>query len=443
MPLRDLVLFGIVFGSIPFILRQPHIGVLMYVWLSVMNPHRLVWDFAYGFQFAYITALATLISVALNRDTKAPPVNGLTISLALFFTWTGVTTFFAFYPAESYQEWVTLGKTVLMSALIPMVFHTREHLRHLIWVIVLSIAYYGTKGGIWVLYTGGVNRVWGPLGSYIEDNNAIAAALVIMIPLMRYLQLTTSRWYVRWGLTVMMVLCGVAVLGTHSRGALLAIFAMVLFLCWKTRHKIRVVLAACITIPLALSVMPDHWYERMDTIRNYHEESSANMRLNAWETMVNIANDHPVTGAGFYMATLPVWKRYSPDQQFPPQGAHSIYFQALGEHGYVGLALYLLFCFMMWRYAGRLTRLTRDRADLAWAHHLGAMMQVTLIAFLVAGAFLNLILFDVPYYLVSIVVAAMAITQRQLSTAPSTSGPAAGSLPLKVAGGPLPSPRAG
>ena len=43
MALRDLLVFAIVFGSIPFILRRPWIGVLMWVWISVMNPHRLSW----------------------------------------------------------------------------------------------------------------------------------------------------------------------------------------------------------------------------------------------------------------------------------------------------------------------------------------------------------------------------------------------------------------
>jgi putative inorganic carbon (hco3(-)) transporter len=442
MPLRDVVLVAIVFGSIPFILRRPHIGVLVYVWLSVMNPHRLTWSFAYGYQFAFIIAVVTLLAVLLSRDVRTPPVNGLTIALLLFFAWTGVTTIFAFYPADSYERWIALTKTIVMSALIPMLFHTREHLRHLIWVIVLSIAYYGTKGGAWVLITGGVNRVWGPLGSYIEDNNAIAAAIVMMIPLMRYLQLTTSRPYVRWGLTGMMLLCAVAVLGTHSRGALLAIGAMVLFLCWKTRYKLRVLLVAALAAPAALSVMPAHWYERMETIVNYHHESSANMRLNAWGTMINLANDHPITGGGFEIATRSVFDRYSPDPSFPPQVAHSIYFQALGEHGYVGLVLYLIFCYMMWRYAGKLARTARDRTDLAWAHNLGAMMQVTLIAFLVGGAFLNLILFDVPYYLVGVVLAALAIVQRELSAAPAAVKPAPVPLTL-TPGAPLARPRGG
>ena len=56
MSLRDPFVFAIVFGSLPFILRRPHVGVLMWVWISVMNPHRLAWSWAYNFNFAAIIA---------------------------------------------------------------------------------------------------------------------------------------------------------------------------------------------------------------------------------------------------------------------------------------------------------------------------------------------------------------------------------------------------
>ena len=64
------------------------------------------------------------------------------------------------------------------------------------------------------MLTGGEFRVWGPEGSFIEDNNALAVAIIMMIPLMRYLQITTSSKYVRWGLLGMMLACGIAVFGS-------------------------------------------------------------------------------------------------------------------------------------------------------------------------------------------------------------------------------------
>jgi len=410
---RDVLLTLVVFGAIPFILRRPHLGILMYVWLSVMNPHRLTWSFAHDFNFAAIVAVTTLVGAVFAR--KRPlPINSLSLVLLAFVGWTSVTTVFALYPSDSFELWVTMMKTQLMVLLIPLLFQTREQVRQLIWVIVLSVGYYGTKGGVFTLLTGGQYKVYGPEASYIEDNNALAVAIIMVIPLMRYLFITTSNKYVRWGLFGMMTSCGLAVLGSYSRGALLAVGAMVTFLWLKGRHKVLFMMFAVVAFPVALFYMPEQWYERMDTIAEYQQDSSANMRLNAWGTMFNIAKDRPLFGAGYEVALKPIFDRYSPDPSFPPQVAHSIYFEALGSHGFVGFAIYVLLLITHWKHAGRLVRGAKGRADLAWLYHYGLMMQVSIVGFAVGGAFLSLVNFDVPYYLIGTTLVVGRLLEQQL-----------------------------
>jgi probable O-glycosylation ligase (exosortase A-associated) len=178
-----------------------------------------------------------------------------------------------------------------------------------------------------------------------------------------------------------------------------------------------------VAIPVGFSVMPEKWYVRMDTILTYEQDSSANMRLNAWGTMLNLAKDRPLVGGGFEVANRAVYDRYSPDPRFPPQVAHSIYFQALGEHGFVGLFLLLGVYVAYWLQARRLARLTTGREDLAWVHHYGLMMQVSFVGFAVGGAFLSLVNVDVMYYLVGALIAVRAIADRELRSAEQ---PAAG-----------------
>ncbi len=413
--MRDLVITALICGSLPFILWRPQIGVLMWVWISVMNPHRLAWGFAYDVNFAAIVAVPTLVGALVSKDLKRPPLCLVTFAQAAFIVWVGVTTLYALYPAEAQKIWGGLMKTQIMALLIPMLFHRKEHLRNLLWVIALSVAFYGTKGGAWILMTGGGNRVWGPPQSYIADNNSIAVAIVMVIPLLRYLQVTTPHKAVRWALALVMLLCGIAVLGTYSRGAVLAVGAMLFFLWWKSRQKLPLVAVAAIAIPLALSAMPDKWYERIDTIKEYQLDSSANMRLNSWATMFNLAKDRPLVGGGFEVAKPEVYARYAPDSRFPPQVAHSIYFQALGEHGFVGLALYLLFLYAIWKTASDIARSTVSRANLGWARDLSLMMQVSLVGFGVGAAFLSLVNFDVPYYLAGIVVAVLFVVKQEIA----------------------------
>lgn len=422
--MRDLALFGLVFGLVPVILFRPYIGVLTYVWISVMNPHRLTWGYAYDFGFAVVVGAATLVGAMLTKRRSAIPVNSLSIALAAFLVWTSITTMLSLYPGESAEKWVIMIKTMFIVLMIPVLLQTREQFRLLIWVIVLSLAYYGAKGGLFVLMTGGEFRVWGPTGSYIQDNNALAAALVMIVPMMRYLQLTSPYKLVRWGLLAMMILCAIAVFGSYSRGALLAVTAMLAFLWLKGRHKLAFIAVGIISIPIVLSVMPERWYQRMETIGEYQVDSSASMRLNSWGTMLNIAKDRPILGAGYEVAKREIYNRYSPDPSFPPQVAHSIYFEALGSHGFVGLAIYLALLFCHWRTASHIVSRVGTRPDLAWARQYGLMMQVSIVGFAVGGAFLSLMLFDVPYYLIGATLVVSRFVDDELKLAePVREGP--------------------
>ena len=48
-------------------------------------------------------------------------------------------------------------------------------------------------------------------------------ALIMTIPLLRYLQLTTRSFWINQGLIVAMILCALAAVGSQSRGALVGI----------------------------------------------------------------------------------------------------------------------------------------------------------------------------------------------------------------------------
>lgn len=67
--MRDIAILLLIVGGIPFILRNPAVGIGYWVWISLMNPHRYAWGFAYSFPFAFAIAVATLIGLVV---TKAP-----------------------------------------------------------------------------------------------------------------------------------------------------------------------------------------------------------------------------------------------------------------------------------------------------------------------------------------------------------------------------------
>ena len=411
--MRDIIITLIVVGALPFVLRRSYIGVLLWSWLGYMNPHRLSWGFAYNFPFAQIAALFTLVALPFDKGRKGIPITAVTIVWFALVLWMNVTTIVALNPSEAYSEWDRTMKIMLISFVTVMLMQDENRLNGLIWTIAISLGFFGVKGGIFSILTGSNYLVFGPAESFISDNNALALALIMVLPLMRYLQLRAEHKLVRWGLLASMGLTCLSILTSHSRGALLAGAAMTVYIWIKGRHKLRVGLAILVMMPILVSTMPDHWFERMGTISGYEQDSSAMGRINAWWFAYNLAKDHPMTGGGFNTFTRQLFSKYAPiPEDF--HDAHSIYFEVLGEQGFFGLALFLALGALTIFAARRVAKLSRPHQQLSWAYDLASLVQVSLIGYAVGGAFLGLAYFDFYYHLIAIVVVLQAIVVRSI-----------------------------
>ncbi len=430
--MRDMFVTLFILGSLPFILRRPVVGGLMWVLVSVMNPHTQTWNYAAQLPFAYIIAVTTLFSLLISHEPKSLPLTPVTLTLLAFVLWMNVTTPLALLPAESWVQWNKVMKIMLMTFVILMVIRSKQDVQRLIWVLVVSLGVYGAKGGLFTLRYGGAERVWGPEGTFIGDNNAFALALIITIPLMYYLYQHSDNKWQRRGLAAVMALSALSALGSYSRGGLLAIAAMALFMWYKSGKKIALGSLLALIAPLFLLFMPERWAARMDTINHYQDDGSVQGRFNAWTMAYNLARDR-FFGGGFEVSYLSVFQRYAPDSR-GVHAAHSIYFQALGEHGFVGLGLYLLLGVLTWRSAAWIIRQAGARPDLAWAGGLARMIQASMVGFAVGGAFLSLLYFDLPYYLMAAVVATRALVAQQLRG----EAPQAASAPRRPLPGPAP-----
>jgi putative inorganic carbon (hco3(-)) transporter len=294
-----------------------------------------------------------------------------------------------------------------------LVLRTRRQIEWLLWVIVVSVGFYGFKGGLFTIFSGGANKVYGPPGdSFMSDNNAISVALAMVIPLMYYLRsVTTSKW-LRHGLLLSMMLSGVAVLGSYSRGALLGVGAMLVFLLLKSQSKLLFGAALVMIVPIAVGLMPSTWTDRMNSISTYEQDTSAMGRINAWQTAINVANDRPLVGGGFEMYSEATFRRYAPDPE-DVHAAHSVYFQMLGEHGYVGLLIFLAIGVATWVMARRLIGTASLDPGSRWAGSLARSIQASLVGFAVGGAFVNIGYWEPPYYEVLILLVACRVIAGQ------------------------------
>jgi probable O-glycosylation ligase (exosortase A-associated) len=429
--MRDIVLSLVVAGLLPWALLRPVIGAYLWAWLSIMNPHMLTFGFARSIPFAMMAAIVTLTGLLFSKQRKALPMNGGTVILILLTIWVSVTSLVAITPADLvWERWIFGIKILVMLFATLMLLRGRQEIEILIWVLLISVGFFGVKGGLFTVITGGASRVWGPTGGMLQGNNELAVALVLLMPFAYYMVQTTKRVWVSRLTMVGMAACAFAIVGTQSRGALLALVSMGFVLGLKGKHPVRTLLVMVSLIATVIAFMPSTWSDRMDTIQDYRRDGSAMSRIYTWKTLWNAAIDRPLTGTGFRADHEVVFSKYAPDGadevfRGSVYVAHSIYFQALGEHGFPGLALYAGLGFWAWFASSRLIRRTRDHPEFGeWVPPLMRMCQASLVGFGVGGAFLSLMLLDLPYYVIAIVILVHATVRESMErTAPVQPAP--------------------
>lgn len=418
--MRDLALTIVVFGLLPFCLMRPWIGVLTWYWLGIMNPHKLAFGFAVGFQFAMLVGAATLIGLLMTRSRKAIPWNGPLTLMLIFFIYTTMTTFFAWAPDAAWVQWDKVMKIVLMTGVTTMLIYGKERIRWLLLVAALSVGFYGVKGGIFTLTSGGVYRVEGPEGTFISGNTFLGLALIMALPLLIYLAREEMRPWLRKILYVTAGLTFLSAIFTYSRGALVGLACVLPLLFLKSNKKFLVILLALPVIYFGKDLIPEQLYKRTETIETYQEDHSSMQRVRAWWVAWNIAKDNPLTGAGFefeYSPRVDRWFSYMPPEyrRFgeSTHSAHSIYFQVLGQHGFVAFALFMgmmLWCLLKLR---QIQVVARKSTEMVWIANYANGLQAGFVGYMVSGAFLSSAYFDMMY----LFVAFSAILGRELTEA--------------------------
>jgi len=393
--MRDIFLVIVVFIGLGFTFRFPFAGVLLWEWFALMDPHQEAFGFARSQPFNLVIAIVTIFSWLVSKEPKRIPGHPIIILLLVFLAWTTFNSFFAFNPTWSWPYWDRTWRIFAFGVLVSIMATNRARIDALVWVAVISLLYYGVKGGVFTLVTGGQWHVVGPPSSIIGDNNQLALALLMTLPLVEYLRATSKSKIFAWGLSASMALTVVSILGSYSRGAYIAMAAIAVFALFHSKRKLTyIVSVAAVAVP-ALYFMPESFYKRLNTLNSVDSvaaDGSFHGRWLAWQVAYHYAADHFPFGAGFYgPQQREIFNHYFPTEAI--YAAHSIYFQVLGEHGFIGLALYLALAIVATVTSVRVMRGTKG-PDEFWNHKLTQMIQVSLLAFFVGGAALSMAYYD-------------------------------------------------
>ncbi len=409
--MRDLVVLGFLFLYVGLALARPYAGYLLWGWSGLVALNFYLFGFMQDIPFVQVFALVTLASVLIQQSHEPLRFrsNATTSWMAVFLAHALICAVLA-YPGLPYNWtlWSNIAKTALFCLLMPVLATSRFRIHALVVMIAIGTSLHGVLDGLKFLSSGGSHRA--QVIEKFGDNNHLAMVLLMVVPLLYYLYLYTKSFWVRNGFLLTILLMVLAVVSTNSRGGLLGLFAVALWLVYRSRRRFIGALLIFAGAALIMHLAPDSWMERMDTIQSAESDESFRGRLEAWRVSAAIAHEHPFFGGGLRaVQSQAVWLKFvdSPSLlgfiDIPPnakvgRAAHSIWFEVLGDQGFVGLFFFCGLIANAFFVARSIRRLVRANGPgERWAADLGNLITVSMVAYVVTGSALSAAYFELPF----------------------------------------------
>ena len=391
----------------------------MWTIVAFLNPQSFIWAGGDAIPWAMVVAIPSLAGLVVfssgNWSFLAAREIVLMLILWAWFTITTIvsthTPLFMHHAADTWYRWGFVGKILFMTLITVVIVCTFERLRWFVIVMASCFAFFVVKGFPFLVITGGAHRLYGPERSMIADNNDFGLALNMSLPLFFFLaQTETNPWLKRmWGAIFLMTIP--AIFFTYSRGALVGLITISLLMVIQLKQRFILIPVIALGVSVAIMFAPESWRDRMDPTKKDAVDASARARLNAWAFARALAAEYPVAGGGFATFTPELFPRYAPNGA-DIHGPHSVYFQILGEHGYMGLLLYLSLLGSSIATARSIISKAKRRGDIIIVHYAN-MFQFSLVGFSVCGIFLGRAYFDYYFSIVACLVTLKQITRRE------------------------------
>jgi len=403
---RDIAVTVFFAIAIPYCLVHAEFAISLWYWTSLFQPQTQTFSFAQNIPFGLLAGITTLVSWALAKGPKLPPKSPIVIIMVLLAAWTGVTTMNAIFFADAFDQWNLFLRPLTMVLVGTVVIRSRRELDLVIWAICIAIGYYGAKIGLFGL-AGGLGKNWaGP--SYMYGNNEVARGIIMYIPLLMYFFTHNSKAWVKAGIAIVILLSVVALVLSGSRGAWVAAIAMAGFAALRTKKALAWTLAACLIFAACVPFLPDPIIERFMTIQHYDTDGSFQGRVGAWQYALDKFPERPIMGGGFLVF----------DDEYKTS-SHNSYVQALGEHGAIGLLLYVSLLVAAAATSISIRKRTAGHSELEWANHLAFMIQVSLLGYAVGSLTITAAFFPIFYAILGVLISLQVLVSRELEATKS------------------------
>ncbi len=423
------MIFFSLLSFVYFALRNTFSSYLLWGWTGLIAIQTYMYGAMRTVAYVQVFSLLTLFMLLLGRDQEKAKFGVSPVAvLMILFGFHGVLSAFFAYPGlvRNWELCSNMLKTLLFCILMPMVVTRRYRFYAMLVTISIGVGFHGLVEGLKFVASGGGHRTLGNVK--FGDNNHFALVLVMILPVLLHLFQYAKFRIARLGYGLVFLITCLAVISTSSRGALLTLIAIGFWVVAISRRKIRGLFLAVFVAFVIVNVAPASWFSRMDTLESVESvqaDSSFMGRVIAWKRASAIALKNPVLGGGFHAGQDPwLYEYFLNDQgllgfiETPPASypaaTHSIYFEVMGDLGFVGFILFvgiMLYAFVLRRQVRKISR--KLGAGALWAEDCSDMLAASMIAYLVGGAALSVAYFDLPYIIVMLMQVLKSIVEAE------------------------------
>ncbi len=436
--LRLLLVFVAIGVGVLYSLRGPFQMLLFYIWYAYFRPDMWVWDggLVADLNLSFVIGVFLLVFTLMTRLGALRITSGWVL-LAVFLAHCTLSTAVSPYDQLGLASLQQFGKAAVITLLIPMIVDDAAKLRLLLATMALSLGFEAAKQGWVQLVTnpGAINTNSVP---FLGDNNHVAVGMLMLVPVLGALAATATATWEKQMHRFLAVGVLYRALATYSRGGFLSAVVMAGIGLVRSKHRVRTLLAMVVVSGLILPLMPQHFWDRMETIltpgeiqrdAEVVEDSSARGRLHFWAVAVQMAATAPITGVGHgnYMVAYDDYDSSNGQYGFR-RAVHSSWFGTLGELGYVGLVLYLAIILnTLW--TARATRLaTRGSPEHTALHQFAIMLETSMAVFCVGGTFVTMQYNEMVWHFIGIGMV-LQVLRRQVEVPMAVSAASVGATP--------------
>jgi len=248
-------------------------------------------------------------------------------------------------------------------------------------------------------------RDWGVSGApgWFQNSGEFGIQMCVVMPISLYFALGVRQQVSKWVFMAMLSLPFTAIAGaiaSSSRGALVGMAAIGLWMLVRSKYKARATAALLIVGTLAYMVVPPEQKARLSASG---DDGTSTSRLTYWKRGIEFANDYPLLGIG-YANWIPYYEKswgFRLDARERVQLPHNLFIEAWSELGYTGLLALIFLIFGNFYLNSRtrsLARLLGNKGhlseQLAWGFDGG------LVGYLVSGFFVTVLYY--PYLWVNL-----------------------------------------